>query len=59
MTPVIGVNSVLQNDSSIVKWRYPDNFKPVYFFILFLFFEKKILRIQKRVTSENQLTKQK
>ena len=41
-------------DSSIVKWGYPDNFKPVYFFL-----EENISHTQKHVTSENQLTKQK
>ena len=42
--------------SSIVYWGYQDNFKPVY---LFFFFEKKISRAQKHVSSKNQLTKQK
>ena len=41
--------------SSIVNESYQDNFKPVYFF----FFEEKISRTQKHVTSKNQLTKQK
>ena len=43
--------------SSIVNWGYPDNFKPAHFF--FFFYEEKILRAQKHVTSKNQLTKQK
>ena len=40
--------------SSIVKWGYQDNFKPVDFF-----FDEKILRAQKHVTSKHQLTKHK
>ena len=46
---LIGINL-----RSIVKWAYPANFRPVY-----LFFDEKISSAQKRVTSENQLTKQK
>ena len=44
----------MANCSSIVNCDYQDNFKPVYFF-----FDEKILRAQKHVTSKNQLTKQK
>ena len=40
--------------SSIVKWDYQHNFKPVYFFSY-----KKISRAQKHVTSKNEPTKQK
>ena len=47
-------NYQVEIDSSIVKWSYLDNFKPVYFF-----FEEKIPWAQKHVTNENQLTKQK
>ena len=43
--------------SSNVKWGYQDNFKPVCFTACF--FCEKILNVQKRVTSKNQLTKQK
>ena len=53
---LIGVHA-----SSIVNSGYPGNFKPVYLFVyLFIyFFNEKISRPQKHVTSENQLTKQK
>ena len=38
-------------DSSIVKWGYQDNFKPVYFF-----FKEKISRAQKHSQATKQLT---
>ena len=46
---LIGVHA-----NSLVYWGYQDNFKPVYYF-----FDEKISRAQKHVTSKNQLTKQK
>ena len=64
---VVCVRSVVKNGvaeaegSSIVNRGYPDNLKPVFFFlfVFLVFFEEKISRAQKHVTSENQLTKKK
>ena len=41
--------------NSIVKWGYPDNFKPAYFF----FFDEKILQAQKHVTPRSLCVREK
>ena len=48
----IKIKMLTHNNSSIVYWGYQNNFKPICFF-----FDKKISRAQKHVTSKNQLTK--
>ena len=46
--------SVINYLSSIVKWDYQDNFKPVYFFL-----KEKVSRAQKHVTPRSLCAREK